>query len=167
MDINSLLSPQDSPARETPPPHPPIASPAMQSPSKRAIRQVPSRTPSGLSQQVTSSPQLQPQAQPPQPQHLAYHPVASPSISGFANGHRPIHSATSTPPMAVQSPRDAGVISPHPPHRQTSTPGMDALAGTEFHKLYHEERSNDMGFIGSMQHVHVCLAKACFMALVA
>ncbi|CAI6333060.1 unnamed protein product [Periconia digitata] len=126
MDINSLLSPQDSPARETPPPHPPIASPAIQSPSKRAFRQMPSRTSSGLSQQITSSPQ--PPAQPLQQQHLAYHSVPSPNLSGFTNGHRPIHSATSTPPIPIHSPHDASMNSPHPPPRQTSTPGMDALA---------------------------------------
>jgi len=51
MDINSLLSPQDSPApaSETPPPQPAgLPSPALQSPSKRNLqRMMPSRTPSG------------------------------------------------------------------------------------------------------------------------
>ncbi|KAF2635726.1 hypothetical protein P280DRAFT_411130 [Massarina eburnea CBS 473.64] len=127
MDINSLLSPQDSPARETPPPPPahharasPRASPSMPSPGKRAIRQMPSRTPSGLSQQITSSPQS----------HLQYQQLPSPSMSSFTNGHRKMHSATSTPPIErpMHSPRDARATPPHLVHRQASTPGMDALA---------------------------------------
>lgn len=124
MDINSLLSPQDSPARETPPPPPPqsaLASPSLQSPSKRAIRQMPSRTPSGLSQQITSSPQP----------HLAFQQIPSPGIAGFTNGGRTVHSAASTPPIdrPLHSPHDARMTPPHLLHRQGSTPGMDTLAG--------------------------------------
>jgi hypothetical protein len=127
MDINSLLSPQDSPARETPPPHPALASPALQSPSKRAIRQMPSRTASGLSQQITSSPQPPAQAHP----QVAYQQISSPSMASFTNGARAIHSGTATPPLdrPIHSPRDVHMTPPHPLHRNTSTPSMDALAG--------------------------------------
>jgi len=126
MDINSLLSPQDSPANETPPPPPAIPLP-FQSPSKRAIGQMPSRTPSGLSQQVTPS----------SPAHAGYHhqhlttmptPSASPGVTSFPNGRA--HSATNTPPIpSLGSPHDARMTPPHPMHRQASTPGMDTLAG--------------------------------------
>lgn len=119
MDINSLLSPQDSPAQETPPPRSGLNSPSIQSSGKRAIRQIPSRTPSGL-QQIRSSPQP----------HLSYQqPVPSPGVT-YTNGTRAIHSATSTPPERhVPSPRDARMTPPNPLLRQASTPGMDALAG--------------------------------------
>ncbi|KAJ4304757.1 Splicing factor [Kalmusia sp. IMI 367209] len=118
MDINSLLSPQDSPAQETPPPHPALGSPSLQSSSKRAIRQIPSRTPSGLSQQITSSPQP----------HLSYQQLPSPGTT-FTNGSRGIRSATGTPPeRPMHSPRDARMTPPNPLLRQASTPGMDTLA---------------------------------------
>ncbi|KAF2686067.1 hypothetical protein K458DRAFT_402603 [Lentithecium fluviatile CBS 122367] len=128
MDINSLLSPQDSPARETPPPHPALASPSLQSPGKRAMRQMPSRTTSGLSQQITSSPQ--PQPHPHAHPQVAYQQIPSPGIAGFTNGARTIHSATSTPPLErpMHSPHDARMTPPHPLHRNTSTASMDALA---------------------------------------
>jgi hypothetical protein len=141
MDINSLLSPQDSPARETPPPHPALASPSLQSPSKRAIRQIPSRTASGLSQQITSSPQPQSQSQlqsqlQSQP-HAQAHPqgayqqISSPGLASFTNGARGIHSGTATPlsERPLHSPHDAHMTPPHPLHRNTSTASMDALAG--------------------------------------
>lgn len=128
MDINSLLSPSDSPAgtpapqsQPQPPPQPALASsPSMlQSPSKRAIRQIPSRTPSGLSQQITSSPQS----------HPALQQIPSPGFTHIANGARGIHSAMSSPqPMA--SPHDTRITPPHHALRQASTPGMDTLAGT-------------------------------------
>ena len=120
MDINSLLSPQDSPAQETPPPHPALNSPSMQSSSKRAIRQIPSRTPSGLSQHITSSPQP----------HLAYQQqLPSPGVT-YTNGTRAIHSTTNTPPeRPIHSPHDARMTPPNPMLRQASTPGMDTLAG--------------------------------------
>lgn len=120
MDINSLLSPSDSPAgTPTPQPQPPPALPSpgmLQSPSKRAIRQMPSRTPSGLSQQITSSPQPQ----------VALQQVPSPGFAHIANGARAIHSAMSTP-QPLGSPHDARMASPA--FRQASTPGMDTLAG--------------------------------------
>ncbi|KAF2449974.1 hypothetical protein P171DRAFT_351254 [Karstenula rhodostoma CBS 690.94] len=129
MDINSLLSPQDSPAQETPPPPPALGSPSIQSPGKRAIRQVPSRTPSGLSQQLTSSPQP----------HLSYHQHKQPSPGvGYTNGTRPIHSATSTPPeRPTHSPRDARMTPPNPLLRSTS--GMDTLADLATMQHQHQQ----------------------------
>ena len=121
MDINSLLSPSDSPA-QTPPPQPTQASPstlASHSPGKRTVRQqVPSRTPSGLSQQITSSQQV----------HLAHQKLPSPGYGHLANGARAVHSATSTP-QPLGSPHDARMTPPSHMYRQASTPGMDALAG--------------------------------------
>ncbi|CAO2653187.1 Nn.00g025980.m01.CDS01 [Neocucurbitaria sp. VM-36] len=119
MDISSLLSPSDSPAgTPTPQAQPALPSPTMlQSPSKRAIRQMPSRTPSGLSQQVTSSPQP----------HAILQQLPSPGYAHIANGARAIHSAASTP-QPMGSPHDARVTPPHPLFRQGSTPGMDTLA---------------------------------------
>ncbi|KAF2790477.1 hypothetical protein K505DRAFT_327550 [Melanomma pulvis-pyrius CBS 109.77] len=128
MDINSLLSPQDSPASETPPPPPALPSPSMHSPSKRVMRQIPSRTQSGLSQQITSSPT--PVAGYHQ-QHLTHTPTLSaqhsPSIISFPNGR--VHSAASTPPIpSMGTSHDARMTPPHMLHRQASTPGMDTLA---------------------------------------
>lgn len=148
MDIKSLLShhPQDAPASETPPPMP--SGPAR-SPAKRARRQVPSRTPSGLSQQtqITSSPQrFHPETLPshshPGPAYQA-HPngpaTHSPGVAHYSNG-RGVHSATHTPAAhtppfdaygrgQMGSPHDSRMTPPHPLHRQqSSTPGMDALA---------------------------------------
>jgi hypothetical protein len=123
MDINSLLSPSDSPAgTPTPQPPPALPSPSMlQSPRKRAERsgrQIPSRTHSGLSQQITSSPQP----------HSALQQVPSPGFAHIANGARAMHSAMSTP-QPLGSPRDARMTPPQPMFRQASTPGMDTLAG--------------------------------------
>lgn len=128
MDINSLLSPQDSPAQETPPAP---GSPSIQPSGKRAIRHIPSRTPSGLSQQLTSSPQPQPQ--------LSYHQHRQPSPGvGYTNGTRPIHSATSTPPeRPTHSPRDARMTPPNPLLR--STPGMDTLADLATMQHQHQQ----------------------------
>ncbi|KAF1968243.1 hypothetical protein BU23DRAFT_558661 [Bimuria novae-zelandiae CBS 107.79] len=130
MDINSLLSPQDSPAQETPPPHPAQNSPSRPSSSKRAIRQIPSRTPSGLSKQITSSPHLSYQQQ-----------LPSPGVT-YTNGTRAIHSATSTPPeRAIHSPRDARMTPPHPYTRQASTPGMDTLADLAAMQHQHQQQA--------------------------
>ena len=133
MDINSLLSPQDSPAQETPPPHPALASPSMQPSSKRAKRQIPSRTPSGLSQQLTSSPQP----------HLAYHQHRQPSPGvSYTNGTRAIHSRTSTPPeRPMHSPHDARMTPPNPLLRQASTPGMDTLADLAAMQHQHQQQA--------------------------
>ncbi|KNG48511.1 pre-mrna splicing factor [Stemphylium lycopersici] len=131
MDINSLLSPSDSPA-DTPTPQPApapaaAASPSLlRSPGKRTRRQMPSRTPSGLSQQLTSSPQP--------PPHQSLQPRGpSPGFTHMPNGPRPVHSTMGTPHQ-VSSPRDARITPPNPMYRQTSTPGMDTLAGKT--KLY-------------------------------
>jgi hypothetical protein len=138
MDINSLLSPQDSPATETPPP---IPSQASKSPAKRARRQMPSRTPSGLSQQtqMTSSPQRFHSETLPSHPVSTYQPhpngpaIHSPGVAHYSNG-RGVHSAAHTPPFdnygrgQIGSPHDSRMTPPHLLHRQTSTPGMDALA---------------------------------------
>ena len=120
MDINSRLSPSDSPAG-TPTPQPQSAISAassLRSPSKRTIRQLPSRTPSALSQQITSSPQP----------HAVLQQIPSPGFAHIANGARAMHSAMSTP-QPLGSPHDARMTPPHHVLRQASTPGMDTLAG--------------------------------------
>lgn len=124
MDINSLLSPSDSPAgtpTPQPQPQPPIPSPStMQSPSKRIMRQMPSRTPSGLSQQITSSPHA----------HAQYHQqqIPSPGLAHMTNGTRAMHSSMSTPQSAA-SHHDPRATPPQSVSRQGSTPAMDTLAG--------------------------------------
>ncbi|KAL5116902.1 Splicing factor [Pleosporales sp. CAS-2024a] len=115
MDINSLLSPSDSPA---PPPPPSLPSPSMlHSPRKRVARQMPSRTPSALSQHVTSSPQP----------HAALQQKAAPGFAHLANGARAVQSALNTP-QPLASPHDARITPPQSSFRQASTPGMDTLA---------------------------------------
>ena len=134
MDINSLLSPQDS-AVEAPPPQ---QSP-LPSPSKRPLRQPPRRT-SSLSQQIASSPQLQDQLPAPTLSHNAYHThlamgsaIPSPGVASVPSG-RAMHNPTGTPPLdprnSLGSMQESRMTPPHSSlHRQTSTPGMDALAG--------------------------------------
>jgi hypothetical protein len=121
MDINSLLSPSESPAGTPTPQAPPaLPSPSMlQSPRKRAVRQMPSRTSSGLSQQITSSPQP----------HATLQQITSPGFAHIANGARAMHNAMSTP-QSHGSPHDARMTPPQHGFRQASTPGMDTLAGT-------------------------------------
>lgn len=143
MDINSLLSPQDSPAPASATP-PPIPSMASKSPSKRVRRQKPSRTPSGLSQQtnMTSSPQrFHSETLPSHPSQpvSSYQPhpngpaIHSPGVAHYSNG-RGVHSAAHTPPFEgygrgqIGSPHDSRITPPHPLHRQASTPKMEALA---------------------------------------
>ncbi|KAH9859825.1 hypothetical protein IAQ61_011607 [Plenodomus lingam] len=117
MDINSLLSPSDSPAG-TPAPQSAMPSPSvLQSPSKRNIRQMPSRTPSGLSQQITSSPQPHPTLQ----------QMPSPGFAHITNGARTMHCAMGTPQPVTPS-HDARMTPPQHVYRQASTPGMDTLA---------------------------------------
>jgi hypothetical protein len=126
MDINSLLSPSDSPAgTPTPQPAPALPSPSLlrspgNSNNKRIRRQMPSRTPSGLSQQVSSSSA--------QPHPTLQQRIPSPGYAHMTNGARAIHSAMSTP-QPIASPRDARMTPPNPMYRQASTPGMDTLAG--------------------------------------
>ncbi|KAF1843044.1 uncharacterized protein K460DRAFT_340747 [Cucurbitaria berberidis CBS 394.84] len=136
MDINSLLSPSDSPAgTPTPQPQPALPSPSMlQSPSKRAIRQLPSRTSSGLSQQVTSSPQP----------HAILQQLPSPGYVHIANGARAVHSAAGTP-QPIGSPHDARITPPHPLFRQGSTPGMDTLADLASMQQQQASRQSSVG----------------------
>ncbi|UPX12765.1 Splicing factor [Ascochyta rabiei] len=138
MDINSLLSPSDSPAQTPPPPpaHPSPSTLAARSPGKHPVRQpLPSRTPSGLSQQITSSPQL----------HLAHQNIPSPGYAHLTNGARPVHSATSTP-QPLGSPHDARMTPPSHLYRQASTPGMDALADlASMQQQQQATRQNSLG----------------------
>ena len=136
MDINSLLSPQDSTVGTPPPQQSPLPSP-----SKRPLRQPPPRrTSSSLCQQITLSPQLQDQLPTPTLSHNAYHThlamglaIPSPGVTNVSNG-RAMHNLTGTPPLdprnSLGSTQESRMTPPHPSlHRQTSTPGMDALAG--------------------------------------
>ncbi|PSN67748.1 hypothetical protein BS50DRAFT_572764 [Corynespora cassiicola Philippines] len=128
MDINSLLSPQDSPARETPPPtQPALPSPSMlHSPGKRAIRQMPSRTPSGLSQQITSSPQPQPPPQS-QSQPQPHHPHAAyPQHQQHQQQHPHTHTHTQH--------------APHP-QQQLPSPGVNNFANTNGSRNIHSATS--------------------------
>lgn len=146
MDISQLLSPQDSPATETPPPLPAQSSQLSQSPAIRPQRQIPSRTPSGLAYAASQRAQRQvnfQQQQYQQHNQQQFHhqaqsqyiaAIPSPGVAEYSNG-RSLHSATHTPPSSFDmtqraSPRslDARSTPPHPLHRQASTPSMDALA---------------------------------------
>ena len=113
MDINSLLSPSDSPAgTPTPQPAPTIPSPSLlRSPGKRTRRQMPSRTPSGLSQQIRSSPQ---------PPQTLQQRVPSPGYAHIANGARAVHSSIGTP-QQIASPRDARMTPPNCQHATTTS----------------------------------------------
>ncbi|KAF2092161.1 hypothetical protein K490DRAFT_32621 [Saccharata proteae CBS 121410] len=117
MDINSLLSPQDSPSSE----QPPNASSPQPSPARRPGRPA-KRKSSGLSKQVTAD-------SPPQ-QHSLLHPATaarnaatympptgllSPSSAGASQDARPTLSPMSTPNAQAM-------------HRHGSSPGMDTLA---------------------------------------
>ncbi|KAH7136141.1 hypothetical protein B0J11DRAFT_547853 [Dendryphion nanum] len=161
MDINSLLSPQESPAAETPPPSYPPSSSTFASPSpslsagvhspakskRPPARHMPSRTPSGLREQILSSTtpaahfnhhshQQQQQQQPPLPhphQHLQQHPheaVSSPTPP-TSNAYQHIQHQHPPPPpqsSAVHSPSFGSYTngrtahSSHSAHSATSTP---------------------------------------------
>jgi hypothetical protein len=137
MDINSLLSPSESPAAETPPSR---ASPSPRSsPHKRSTGRpvVQERKSSGLSQQLTlDSPGSTEQSLPSLAAHNAVYqqqqqqgtyahaiPSASYQQQSYGNAPLPTTSAMATPDSR------AGTTLP-PIHRQGSTPGMDTLAGT-------------------------------------
>jgi hypothetical protein len=109
---------------------------------KRSHRQPPPRrTSSNLSQQYTPSPvpqiyepvPLQSQSLPHNQYHthlVAHSPgLGLTSAPGVNENGRARHSAASTPPGNTQS-FDSRMTPPQPPiARQTSTPGMDTLAG--------------------------------------
>lgn len=142
MDINSLLSPQESPASETPPPtgQSPLPSPNT---NKRARRPaVEKRKSSGLGQHhITSSPRVAgDQLLTPTgsltsaTSHPSSGPIPSPTVVHNGQNARAMHSAASTPTLEVRPPlatlHESRASSGHAtPHRQNSTPGMDALAG--------------------------------------
>jgi squamous cell carcinoma antigen recognized by T-cells 3 len=132
MDINLLLSPNDTPTRETPPPSRANTSSPHVSPLKRPGRpQATKRSSSNLSHTVHSSigsprtPQEQ-QLLTPTLSHngafqLPYAPVPSPGFTSAPNG-RPVQSAASTH-------SGDGRASQPLLQRQGSTPSMDTLAG--------------------------------------
>ncbi|KAF2493564.1 hypothetical protein BU16DRAFT_528840 [Lophium mytilinum] len=139
MDINSLLSPQESPVGDTPPP-PRLRQSPMSSPLKRPQRQAPPRrTSSTLSQQITSSPHSHVEPMPSSTlTHNSYHThlamggqLPSPGLSSVNGRAGTIHSAASTPPIDARGIQtfDTRMTPPQPPlSRHTSTPGMDTLA---------------------------------------
>lgn len=129
MDINSLLSPSESPAPETPSPlttPSPRSSPHHKRPGRPSTT---TRKSSGLCQQLTLSPTASPHDLP----SLAGHNAATahqhqqggyfqPSGHYQQQGHAPTPTAsTHLDPISPSLPQI---------HRQGSTPGMDTLAGT-------------------------------------
>lgn len=133
MDINSLLSPSESPITETPPP---LASPSPRaSPAKRPGRpSVQQRKSSGLSQVSTLSPVEQSLPS------LAVHNAAiayqnQQGVYGQSATNPPFqnvgYAATSTPPVNPAHVVETRATSSQPVmHRTDSTPQMDTLAGT-------------------------------------
>ncbi|KAE9972774.1 hypothetical protein EG328_004821 [Venturia inaequalis] len=131
MDINSLLSPSESPATETPPP---LASPSPRaSPAKRPGRpSVQQRKSSGLSQVSTLSPIEQSLPS------LAVHNAAiayqnQQGVFGQSATNPPFqnvgYAATSTPSVNPAHVVEARLSSSQPVmHRTDSTPQMDTLA---------------------------------------
>ncbi|PLB45846.1 putative pre-mRNA splicing factor [Aspergillus steynii IBT 23096] len=124
MDINSLLSPQDSNSqsgRSTPSVAPPVASVPSTAAAQKPLRK--NRT--GTSKQgMTSSPLAQHVYAPtniPDPSPPSVSPTVGPNMGG-GNG---------TPPAADL-----------PPSRQPSTPGMDTLADLASMQHHQPQRSN-------------------------
>lgn len=133
MDINSLLSPSESPVTETPPTFPsppPRASPAKR-PGRPSIQQ---RKSSGLSQVSTVSPIEQSLPS------LAVHNAAiayqnQQGIYGQSATNPPFqnvgYAATTSPPVSgAHSVETRAASSQSVMHRTESTPQMDTLAGT-------------------------------------
>ncbi|KAF1993643.1 hypothetical protein P154DRAFT_449663 [Amniculicola lignicola CBS 123094] len=134
MDINSLLSPQDSPAPGTPPAAA-LRSPSLQqSPAHRSLRQhPPSRTPSNVGQPTSAY-------------HTPTPPTLQPSVAASLNS-RPLHGATSTPPVEsharIASPHDAHQTPPHHLLRQTSL-RMETLADLAS-SMQHQQATSRQG----------------------
>jgi hypothetical protein len=138
MDINSLLSPSESPVAETPPP---LASPSPRSSpnKKRAVGRPASqqRKSSGLSQQLTlDDSRSSEQSLPSLAAHnaaTAYHHQHQGAYSHATQGaslqHQSYGGASSTPESRASSTLP-------PLHRQGSTAGMDTLAGMFSHELF-------------------------------
>ena len=131
MDINSLLSPQDSPSRETPPP----SNAASHGTPKKRLSGPEHRSSSSLSQQITLT------------QAIMAHPSLSLNAAGEAQQETPsptlaslstqserlLHSATSTPTVESRGPGFMQDPRMTLPGRQPSTPQMDTLAGVFDH----------------------------------
>ncbi|KAL9062413.1 MAG: hypothetical protein Q9157_008940, partial [Trypethelium eluteriae] len=127
MDISSLLSPQDSPARETPPP----TNPSSHGMPQRQPAGPEKRSSSSLNQQITLP-----------PQGLMGHPslshnsiptaqqeTPSPTLASLsAHSDRLPPSATSTPTVESRGTAYVQDARMSMPSRQPSTPQMDTLA---------------------------------------
>jgi len=137
MDINSLLSPQDSPADETPPP---LGTP--QGGSNKRPRGPSKRTSSNLSQQSYTSASPQPRSQLPTPSgsysSASYYglqstapPLPLPGVS-VTSAPRMAHSTTSTLSADTRASPLGTKHEDRPAQRpmQRQSSGMDTLAGT-------------------------------------
>jgi hypothetical protein len=142
MDINSLLSPSESPASEA---SPPLASPSPRSsPNRRHVGRptAQQRKSSGLSQQITlDSPRTSEQSLPSlaalnatsayqQQQQQQQQGVYGQAVQGASfqqqkYGATPVHGTS-----AASTPETRAATSLPSLSRQGSTPGMDTLAGT-------------------------------------
>ena len=132
MDISSLLSPQDSPVRETPPPPP---STARGSP-KRAGRNKPSSNPK-VGQSPLSRTSLPASSSPRHAKLHAYPTMPSPPTS--APGPT-VASAVRTPP-----------IDSNHTERQHSTSGMDTLADLASMQHHQQEARANAGGLRSVE----------------
>lgn len=133
MDINSLLSPQDSPARETPPP----SSTASYGTPKKRPSGPEKRSSSSLSQQitltqaVTGHPTLSQYAAA-LAQHQQQQETPSPTLASLSTqSDRLAQSATSTPTIESRGAGFAQDTRMGMPGRLPSTPQMDTLAGAK------------------------------------
>ena len=154
MDIHALLSPNDSPARDTSSPE--AGSPrksrqpagAAASRGKRpasaisnaGIRHPDERFASTPSSQQTSSYSSPTRAQFPYPQHS--------SIIAAVPNFRPLHQAPTSNPSVLLSPTRHGdgrnyqsYMRPVVAHRPSSTPQMETLAGTWMLSLNIDQKS--------------------------
>jgi hypothetical protein len=139
MDINSLLSPSESPAAETPPllPSPsPRSSPNNRLATGRPATQ--QRKSSGLSQQITlDSPRTSEHALPSLAAHNAasayqqqQHGVYSQGVQSTSYQQQNYGATAMPPASATTTPEPRAATSLPTLNRQGSTPGMDTLAGT-------------------------------------
>ncbi|KAJ9657951.1 Splicing factor [Coniosporium apollinis] len=142
MDINSLLSPQDSPADETPPP---LGTP--QGGLNKRPRGPPKRTSSNLSQQSYNSASPQPRSQLPTPSGSYYGlqsaapPLPSPSV-GVTSAPRTAHSTTSTLSADMRASPLGTIHEERPAQRpmQRQSSGMDTLADLASMQQHHHHQ---------------------------
>ena len=129
MDINSLLSPQDSPARETPSPFPTASNPL----SKKRPSGPEKRASSSLSQSIIPPPHSANDHLPLSHAAItqAQQETPSPTVASFgAQSDRLPPSTTSTPTVENRGTSHVQETRMNMPSRQPSTPQMDTLAGT-------------------------------------